>query len=169
MAETTKKETKLYGYEELNKVAAELKTEGKEQELKELAKLHGIDEMDVEDYIDDIYEQLVTPLSMALGKIELQKNTEDKYAKTIIDIIASVLKNMLQHDERILMAVNKEGTNIADIYNEMRILAEKHMTGQGINRGFGLGVSDKQLQDIISAYYLESNADFKEKVAKLFE
>ena len=54
--------------EELNNKAEELK--GNIQELKQLAEENGLEEDDVNDYIDGAITELATPLTAAMGKIK---------------------------------------------------------------------------------------------------
>lgn len=56
--------------EEINRAAEAQKKEGDLEALKELAKENGIDEMDAEDYMDDINVELCTHFSAAMGKIQ---------------------------------------------------------------------------------------------------
>jgi len=57
--------------EELNNKAEELK--GNVQELKQLAEENGLEEDDVNDYIDGVITELATPLTAAMGKIKAEK------------------------------------------------------------------------------------------------
>lgn len=56
--------------EEINRAAEAQKKEGDFEALKALAKENGIDEMDAEDYLDDISTELCTDFSAAMGKIQ---------------------------------------------------------------------------------------------------
>lgn len=56
--------------EEINRAAEAQKKEGDFEALKALAKENGIDEMDAEDYMDDISTELCTDFSAAMGKIQ---------------------------------------------------------------------------------------------------
>jgi len=58
--------------EELNKKAAQLLEEGKKDELYKLAEENGIDSVDVEDFEDDLYEELCTNRTAAVGRIEAE-------------------------------------------------------------------------------------------------
>lgn len=59
--------------EELNQKAAELKAEGKEEELKDLAVENGLEEEDAEDYLDECTQELATDLQAALGKLRMEE------------------------------------------------------------------------------------------------
>lgn len=56
--------------EEINRAAEAQKKEGDFEALKALAKENGIDEMDAQDYMDDISTELCTDFSAAMGKIQ---------------------------------------------------------------------------------------------------
>lgn len=58
--------------EELNRAAAAQKAEGDQEALKTLAKENGIDEDDMTDYWDGTVETFCTPLTAAIGKIEVE-------------------------------------------------------------------------------------------------
>lgn len=60
-------------YEEINKAAAGQKKEGDKDALMELAKENGICEEDAEGYLDGVSGELCTPMSAALGKLEIEK------------------------------------------------------------------------------------------------
>lgn len=80
-------------WEELNKAAAGQKAEGDEDALMALAKENGIEEDDVDDYLDDLIPELVTPLSAAIGRITIW---EREYADDVnIRIALNVLRSML--------------------------------------------------------------------------
>lgn len=56
--------------EEINRAAEAQKKEGDFEALKALAEENGIDEMDAQDYMDDISTELCTDFSAAMGKIQ---------------------------------------------------------------------------------------------------
>jgi hypothetical protein len=58
--------------EELNAAAAGQKAEGDTGALKELAEENGIDEDDVQDYMDGVTDSLCTPLTAAYGKFAVE-------------------------------------------------------------------------------------------------
>lgn len=58
--------------EELNAAAAGQKAEGDTGALKELAEENGIDEDDVQDYMDGVTDSLCTPLTAAYGKLTVE-------------------------------------------------------------------------------------------------
>ena len=58
--------------EEINRAAEAQKKEGDLEAVKLLAKENGIDKEDTEDYLDGVVEELCTPLTAALGKIEVE-------------------------------------------------------------------------------------------------
>ena len=57
---------------EINRAAEAQKAEGDLEAVKLLAKENGIDAEDVKDYLDGVVEELCTPLTAALGKIEVE-------------------------------------------------------------------------------------------------
>ena len=61
--------------EEVNRAAAAQKAEGDQEALEILAKENGIDPEDVRDYLDGVVEELCTPLTAALGKLEVESES----------------------------------------------------------------------------------------------
>lgn len=61
--------------EEVNRAAAAQKAEGDKEALEILAKENGIDPEDVRDYLDGVVEELCTPLTAALGKLEVESES----------------------------------------------------------------------------------------------
>lgn len=57
---------------ELNRAAGAQKAEGDIEAVKLLAKENGIDPEDAQDYINGAVEELCTPLTAALGKLEVE-------------------------------------------------------------------------------------------------
>ena len=57
--------------EELNRKAEELK--GDIYKLKQFAAENGLEEDDVNDYVDGVITELATPLTAAMGKIKAEK------------------------------------------------------------------------------------------------
>lgn len=155
-------------YEELNKTAEGFLNEGDTNSIKELAVENGIDEMDVEDYLDSIVEELATPYSAALGKLEveeaeLKSNMQDQVEMMPYNIIFTFLKNMCS-TEGMSAAIMKKGKRVSDIYDSMRAGAKEHKSGSvGVSCG-----TDRELCELIQSYYLKSNESFEKKIESLY-
>lgn len=61
----------LNSAEEINRKAEELK--GDIDKLKQFAAENGLEEDDVNDYVDGVITELATPLTAAMGKIKAEK------------------------------------------------------------------------------------------------
>lgn len=171
MADTTKlfeKYGEFDSYKELNAAAAGQLEQGDTDALKELAKENGIDEWDVEDYIDGTIDELATVHSAAAGRlavfeIEIEKKSREE--RKPYEIILMFTKALCQHDEKLAAAVMKKGKRITEIFNELQNEASKHKKG---NVGVSCG-TDEQLRQIIRTYFTETESAFKKKIQELYE
>lgn len=152
--------------QELNKAAEGLFNEGDMKSLKELAKENGIDEEDVQDYIDGYSEDLTTVSMAAFGRLyveeqQVKKNKgEEMAAKVIFTMIRSLCLK-----ESFCNNVMKKGKRAMDIYKAMRDEAGKHKSG---NVGVSCG-TDRELSNIIIAYYTQGEEEMKKQIANLYE
>lgn len=97
--------------EELNRAALAQREEGDEVALKELAKENGIDEEDAEDFMDGVYDNLVTPLSAAVGKIQVE--SESLGLKGILGDWKDLIIGMCTDIPEMAVAVRRKGKDIA--------------------------------------------------------
>lgn len=97
--------------EAINRVAAEIKATGDEEKLKAFCEENGIDKEDAEDYMDDHLDELVTPLSAALGKLI----AEEKFLKLggILTDWVDELRNECINDEKMQQAVRSSSKELA--------------------------------------------------------
>ena len=167
MSELFEKFGEFDSVEELNRAAAGQLEQGDIEALKLLAKENGIEEDDVEDYIDGCVDELATLQMAAYGRIAVEEKqvqtecSDMEYAA--VRVIAMILKTMCT-DTDIAAAVMKKGKRIKNIYNSMRNEAEKHKSG---NIGVSCG-TDRQLQDIIKSYYTKSKEEFEKTLDSLY-
>ena len=97
-------------WEEINKAAEGQKEEGDEEALKELAKENGIDLEDAEDYFDGAIPELCTPMSAALGKLEIEK--KDLKPKDIMEDWLNYIQQLCATDPEICRNVRKKGKSL---------------------------------------------------------
>ena len=173
MANKTKKELfdkfgEFDSYKELNEAAAGQLEQGDIEALKELAAENGIDEYDVEDYVDGVISELTTVFSAAAGRLDVQtkeiqeiSNVVERSAYTLVMTFTRELCNR----EDIANAVMKKGKRVKKIFDEMKSEAGKHKTG---TIGMSCG-TDEQLRRIIRSYYLDEEQQFKDKIKALYE
>lgn len=153
---------------EMNKAAEGFKDEGDTTSLMELAEENGIDKEDAEDYANGDIQELVTVMSAAFGRLDIQqKENIDKNTNTVekitLQVIITMIKGMCT-EEGMSEAVMKKGKKITDIYSEMRKEAEKHRDGKvGVSCG-----TDRELIEIIKSYYMESEKAFTKKLKDLY-
>lgn len=152
--------------QKLNEAAEGLLNEGDIESLKELAKENGIDEGDVQDYLDGHSEDLATVSMAAFGRLfveEQQAKTnkgEEMAAKVIFTMIQSLCLR-----ESFCACVMKKGKRAMDIYKAMRDEAGKHKSG---NVGVSCG-TDRELSNIITAYYTQGEGEMKKLLANLYK
>ena len=79
-------------------------------------------------------------------------------------VILAMTQGMVT-EESMATAIMKKGKRISKIYKAMREEAGKHRVG---NMGISCG-TDRQLCEIIMSYYLQSEQEFKKKIADLYK
>lgn len=97
--------------EEINRAAAAQLAEKDYEALKELAKENGIDEQDVNDYIDGMFPSLCNETMAAEGKI----NVEKKYlglTEALEDYANWIIQEAME-DKELAKAVRKKGKSLA--------------------------------------------------------
>lgn len=150
--------------EELNEAAAGFRNEGDIESLKELAKENGIDEEDALDYADGCTDCLATPMMAAVGRLKAERLAEKASTASPIGVILIMTLGMCT-DEDIQKGVMKKGKRAAKLLDEMRTVAKDHKNG---NVGVCCG-TDKQLKDIIRAYYTQPKQSYRKKLRDLYE
>lgn len=116
-------------YAEINKAAEGLKAEGDIESLKILAKENGIDEEDVEDYVDGTIDSLTTQASAALGKIIVESEALGITAgKGILeDWKGYILAETMGKDgEEWSVAIRKKGKSFAGCLKELVRFSAEH-------------------------------------------
>ena len=154
--------------EELNMAAEGLLKEKDIKSLMELAKENGIDNEDAEDYADGCMDVLATVTMAAFGKLKVEEEHEiekikNPMEKTALRVIITMLKGMCT-EESMAAAVMKKGKRVSAIFKGMKSGAEKHKNG---NMGVACG-TDRELSEIIRAYYMESDKAFKDKIDSMY-
>lgn len=97
--------------EEINEAAKAQLEEGDTEAIFKIAEENGIDKGDAEDFIDGLIKELCTPISAAIGKIEVEekylglKEAEHDYAETI--------RRECFNDPEFALAVRKKGKSLA--------------------------------------------------------
>ena len=97
--------------EEINKTAAGLLKEGDIDSLKVLAKENGIEEDDVEDYINGEFDELATEMMAAEGKITIEKEYL-KLTEALEDYADWIIQEAME-DRQLAKAVRKKGKSLA--------------------------------------------------------
>lgn len=150
--------------EELNLAAEGFRSEGDLESLYALAEENGIDREDAEDYADGITDDLVTPMMAAIGRIKVERISANGNDATPLGVIFTMICGMCD-DPEIQTGIMKKGRRAKEILNAMRNAAKIHASG---DTGLCCG-TDKQLKDIIRAYYTRPQYEFKLKIEGLYE
>jgi len=152
--------------EELNKAAEGFVKEGDFDSLYALAKENGIDREDAQAYIDDETEELATLSMAAQGRLDIEEKEDIKDAmeKMAMAVIFLMLRGMCDSEE-MQRAVLLKGKRAKNILVAMREEARKKASG---NTSVSCG-TDRQLRQIIKSYYMDSEEDFKQKIADLYK
>ena len=93
-------------------------------------------------------------------EIETKKNQVEKMP---LKVILTMLKGMCA-DEEMAKAVMLKGKRLAKILEAMKEEARKYKTG-GMAMACG---TDRQLCEIIKAYYMDTDECFKEKISSIY-
>lgn len=154
--------------EELNMAAEGLKTEGDIESLKALAAENGIDEMNVEDYLNGDSVILAGTIEAAFGKLDVEENENAalfKNQELVSDWIAQI-RSMMMEDENKQMAaaVRKKGKSLKECIGEILKWAFQHqvslhqdlLKAAGVNAGrVTMGVPGmRTAKELIRKYYL---------------
>lgn len=150
-------------YEELNKAADGQKTQGDIEALKELAKENGIDQDDVEDYMDGVIPELCTAKTAALGKLAVE--IADIKASEIVQDWIDYIQSSAMEDLQMSVAIRKKGKSLIGCIGAMlkwsydarykvddRIIKASGIKATGVEMGIHGMASAKK---IIREYYME--------------
>ena len=160
--------------EEINRAAEAQKKEGDFEALKALAKENGIDEMDAQDYMDDISTELCTDFSAAMGKIQREVEylkpsmTLEAWNTFLYEMLAGETAEADGESVKLCRAVRSKGKYMHELY--ARIIVECFNTKaavpkeiadtcrklvKGIPDNFYMGdISRPRLKELIREYYL---------------
>lgn len=147
--------------EELNKAAEGLIKDGKEKEVYELAKENGIDKADVEDYMDGLEDEFVTPLMAAYGKLKVE--AESLGVDGILKDWTDSIMQMCSEDTALAAAVRKKGKALTEclgiiLKNGFEIkkqIPDEVVKAAGLRPPLYLGIPNrKAVEDMVKAYYL---------------
>lgn len=149
-------------WEEINKAAEGQKAEGDEKALKELAKENGIDIEDAEDYYDGTILSLCSPLTAAIGKLDIEEK-DLKPQNIMVDWI-NYIRTLCSMDENICLAVRKKdkslkgciGTLLKWSFNHQQNVDKDIIKAAGVNAGkVTLGIPGmREAHKLIKEYYL---------------
>lgn len=148
--------------EEINKCAAGLKDEEDKESLYVMAEENGLAKEDVEDYLDDMVDELCNVSMAALGKLEVEEK-ELKATHVMVDWV-SYIKTQCIKDEMMARAVRMKGKTLVgcmgailkEAYNTRMRISDEIVKAAGIGAGrVELGMPGMaRVNEIIKSYYL---------------
>ena len=148
--------------EEINECAAGLKEEGDEESLYAMAEENGLAKEDVEDYLDDVVDELCNVSMAALGKLEVEEKAL-KTSHVMVDWV-SYIKTQCIKDEMMARAVRMKGKTLVgcigailkEAYNTRMKVPAEIVKAAGIGAGrVELGMPGMtKVNEIIKSYYL---------------
>lgn len=100
-------------YEEINEAAANQKAQGDLEAVKEIAKENGIDEMDLEDFLNGDVDTLCTLTSAAAGKLTVEK--EELEMVELMSDWEMWIEKECQENPDFAAAVRKKGKSLAGV------------------------------------------------------
>lgn len=100
--------------EELNRAAAAQKAEGDQEALKILAKENGIDEDDTVDFWEGTVDTFCTPLTAAIGKIEVEAESLGLFG--VFENWKSILIDEAIKNEDLQKAIRKKGKDLTHAF-----------------------------------------------------
>lgn len=103
--------------EELNAAAAGQKAEGDIEALRELAKENGIEDDDVQDYIDGVADSLCNPLMAAYGKLNVE--AADIKAVEIVEDWINYIRVQCMDNADMAAAVRKKGKRLKQCISQI--------------------------------------------------
>lgn len=152
--------------EELNRAAEGFKAEGDTESLFALAEENGIDKEDAEDYVAGDTEEFATQVMAAVGRLEVERREilkDNDMNKKMIRMTIWQFVSAMAAEQDMQTAIMKKGKRIEGIYKEFEEGARKNKSGDcGVSCG-----TDRELQEIIRAYYINDN--IKEKIEELYK
>lgn len=156
-----KTDGKIDSVEDLNRVAAELKTTGDEKGLLKLAEQYGMDKEDVEDYMDDVVPEFATPLMAAVGKLKHEAAVLG--LQGVVKDWEECIEQMCTDDEEMCRAVIKSDRKLTDCMGKILKYAfdnkarvnDDVVKAASLRTPIYLGVPGKaELKKLITEYYM---------------
>lgn len=150
-------------YEELNRAAAAQKAEGDQEALKILAKENGIDEDDMADFWDGTVDTFCTPLTAAIGKIEVEAESLSLFG--VFENWKSILIDEAIKNEDLQKAIRKKGKHLKDAmgrvlkaeYDGRKAIPGEIAKAAGIPANTQVSaMTTKDQKDIMIKYYKEA-------------
>lgn len=152
-------------WEEINKAAEGQRNEGDFESLKKLAEENGITADDIDKYCDGQTNTLCTPITAALGKIDIE-SAELKPQQIENDWIEYIQQQIVEND-KFALAVRKKGKSLFECEGMLLKYAKDHMfkphekvlKAAGFTGNVKLGMPGwARERKIIKEYYLGGKA-----------
>ena len=159
----------------MNKKAVELKENGKNEDLKNLAEENGIDADMLEMFMDGDIDFVCDTQSAAEGKLSMElKNYQKQYVSNAMEVVDALTSMMMR--ERIKLSVHKAGVDIdIDITGEelakavrrkgksLNTICKKVFTKAGQIHAAGTPASSMVVPMVIQEYLTEEKKKKEDK------
>ncbi|MCM1236039.1 MAG: hypothetical protein NC489_38620, partial [Ruminococcus flavefaciens] len=143
---------------ELNEAAKGQLADGDIEAVKKLARENGLEEYDIEDYINGDTDELAVPLSAAMGRLRVEAGEIRKLPKEACVPCLCILEmaQSMCTDEAFSHAVMKKGKRIQKVNKLM--YDNRCLCG-----------TDRDLKNILKAYYLKGEKEAKAVIEEIAE
>ena len=147
-------------YDELIRTAKAEKEDGDEEALIALAQENGLDQEDVEDYMDDLTEVLCTPREAAVARVEME--AKDLEVSGIWEEWKGCVLEMCMQEEDLACAVCRKNRSLLGLFGKLLKLGfdskqrvDKRICKEaGLNDNVYTGIPTRQqVAETISNYY----------------
>ncbi len=164
-------------WEEINRAASAQKAEGDFEAVKAIAEENGIDEMDVQDYLDGMMPELCTPLTAANGKLDVE--AAGLNLPMMMQMWVDHIRGMLagDDDDSLKKGIRRKGKNMAELFGKLivetsrtrkntpaEIVTAARKIDKSIPSTLPIGdISKKRFEEMVREYYIDPARQQKEK------
>ena len=159
--------------EEINRAVQAQLAQGDIEAVKMIAKENGIDEMDVQDFIDDTMPELCSPFSAAIGKLDVE--AEALKLPMTMQSWKSYISGMLADDDgdKLMRGIRRKGKSLAELFGKILVECSRSRMNtpqpivdyaRQIDRTLPgtiptADLSRKRFEEIVKEYYIDKNEE----------
>ena len=165
--------------EEINRAVAAQKSQGDIEAIKVIAIENGIDEMNVQDFIEEAWDKLCSPFEAAMGKLDVEAAALDLPAS--LQLWVDYIRTMANTNTDVMIGIRRKGKDLVSLLAKLIVETSKsrmyvpqdvvnaaRKLDRSIPSTLPIGdITKKRLAEIIKEYYIDDPADNQEKKAKV--